>query len=206
MNFKSVTIQAAIIWLCAGIIGWIIWAMANSLFAKNNEIETRLFELKIEAYKDIYDIVHMEFDPNKLQNEYLALFKKWLEFMDSSYNYIECANIDPSQCNIGLSWELKFIQWATSKEIIKRSLESSLSKIHRYQPIFPQSIFFKIKSWLDNTYEQVTWGRLNACSFPNDFEQYLEWEYDCYMGSDVINPFKKTILNILQEDIQEHYE
>lgn len=196
----SITKSKTIIGLLWVIIWSILTTLLTGIFSKNNEIETRLFEIKINSYEKIYDIVENTFNEKDMREDYLKIFKAFISNSWLNDNYLKCPMIKASECKNTDPVILKTMQSMATEYVMEKYTRSALGNLRKYRPIFPQQTFSEIKKQLESTLESGKKYEYKRCK--EWFETSEDW---CILGKFEIASVRESILEILEKDIQQHY-
>ncbi len=222
----------ALMWFLWAIIWWFITSFSSNYFWKNNEIETRVFEIKREIYENFLDDYYNTFNWESIAKSYEEEYK----FRVEKYMYIDhhwlhkiskeiknCFYDIPSNCN---TWEfvnctIGSAQNDSIKYILKKKSDEFIEKSYKYKLFIPNEIFKKITEkinnnylWVNNFYDCGSWNGCN-CGFNFlIFEDNLMdtmwvfpiWKYSLRLLPDLSIKIDSSIISILKNDIKKHYE
>lgn len=146
MTDKKISISVAIIGLISAVVWWLISSWTINLFSKNNEIETRMFDIKKTVYSDFLDEYYKNFNNSVMKKKYEETYEKMVAYnlygacwlaghsrhvwdnidlvkKDLEYNIRECYYNSPYECWISTCFWIKpenvMISWFNNTDIAK---------------------------------------------------------------------------------------
>jgi hypothetical protein len=135
MNWKSLTVQASILSFITAIIGAFIWGFASSYFSshfnKQDELETRIFEVKEKHYTQFLETYYKYFSQTALTAAYKTTREKEFSKNNNRSSALkQCYATIPRNCMIN-SWEELLQIKKMQQDIVNMTIDDQRQKVDR---------------------------------------------------------------------------